>query len=372
MKKVKLCLIVSELKSGGVESFIINYFKKIDKTEYRLFIMTHNKPNKKISKTFTELGFKILYVPPKKKNIIKSLYYINKYMKKYKFDIVHSNLFKTNFIYLMIAKKNNVKLRIAHSHNSEYKFKILNNFIYSLLHKLNLKYANYYIGCSNNALLYGFGNKVFDTNRYKVLYNAINVNEYKFNKSKREKIRKDLSIKDNEILLCNIGRFTKQKNHIFLINMFNKLNKINNNYKLLLIGDGTLKDNIRLLINEYNLEKNIIILDSFSDVKDYYSAMDIFLLPSLYEGMPLVIVESLSNGLKVICSKCFNKKEINESIIDINLEEELWIESILNINKEYKRINKIKNTKYDIDIAYKDLEKIYGELKNEKSREINK
>lgn len=360
----KIVLVVSGLSSGGVESFILNFFSEINLVEkYDKYIITHNKPSQNIKSKIENLGFKIFTVPSKKESFYRNIKSIDRIFKENRFDIVHSHMAKSNFIIMKLAKKNGVPLRIAHSHQS---MKIDNGpkkNIHKLIQYMNRKYANKFVGCSEDALIYGFGKKIFSNNYSSlVLHNAINLERFSFNDLYRNQLRRKYNISDDEVLIGSIGRFTYQKNQQFLLEIINKLVKYSKKNKLLLIGEGELKDDYSEYIKNNKLEENIILESPQSDINRYYSAFDIFVFPSRFEGLGIVAIEAQANGLKCIVSKNI-PKDVKQSdlieFIDINSIEE-WYDKLINIKKRTNRRIDLTSSDYNIKKEYKKLIEIYN------------
>lgn len=360
----KIVLVVSGLSNGGVESFILNFFSEINLVEkYDKYIITHNKPSKDVKVKIENLGFKIFTVPSKKESFYRNIKSIDRIFIENRFDIVHSHMAKSNFIIMKLAKKNGVPLRIAHSHQS---MKIDNGpkkIIHKLIQYMNRKYANKFVGCSEDALIYGFGKKILNNNYSSlVLHNAINLERFSFNDLYRNQLRRRYNISDDEVLIGSIGRFTYQKNQQFLLEIINKLVKVSKKNKLLLIGEGELKDDYLWYIKNNKLQDNVILESPQCDIYKYYSAFDIFVFSSRFEGLGIVIIEAQANGLKCIVSKNI-PKDVKQSnlieFIDINSIEE-WYDKLINIKKRTNRRIDLTSSDYNIKKEYKKLIEIYN------------
>ncbi len=355
----KIGIFMSGMKFGGVEQFFLNYLSKMNLEKYEIFFIVYSKPEKKVKKEFEKLGCKVIVLESRKKNLLKSLRQTKKIIKDNKFDIIHSNMIKTNYIPLFYGKRYNCKIRIAHSHNIlTYKNKLLKRII----QKLNKRYANIYIACSEEALISGFGKNI---KKSYILKNSIDSNKFTFNEKIRKKIREDHNIKDDEILIGNIGRMEKQKNQIFLLEVLNDIinSKKINNIKIMIIGDGTEKDSLKNIIYKYHLENKVILVQPNNHIENYYSAFDIFALPSLYEGLGIVSIEAQANGLNVIASNNVPKEiKLCDKVVFLKLEINIWENIILKNDNNMTRSNNVVNTDYEINNTYEKLERIYGEI----------
>lgn len=358
MNKLKVCHFVSGLKSGGVETMIYNYCKEIGNIYYDWYIVYQHEPSKKNIDEFERLEFKFKRVPSKVKYPIRNFIETYKYIKDNKFDVVHCHMTLMNVFPLFAAKLLGVKTRICHSHNSDVRKKNISFlFLEKVLKKLCIDFSTDLVACGNDAGKYMYNNR-----RFSILNNAMEIDKYKFNKKTRDEIRKKLGIKEDEVVLGHIGRFAKQKNHFFLIDMYKKYISINSNSKLILIGDGELKEEIVRLVEENNLEKNVIFTGIVNNTHEYYSAFDAFLLPSLWEGFPVVSVEAQISGVTCFLSETIDKRcKINDNVYFLELNTELWVHQVGKNKLENKKLNtkKFSSTGLNIMDEKEKLIKLY-------------
>lgn len=362
-KKINVCHIVSGLKSGGVESVIYNYCKHIDLDKYEMHILYQHEPSLKSLNEFENLSFKMKRIPSKAKHPIKNYIETKRYLRNNHIDIVHCHMTLMNFIPLIAAKRLGIKIRICHSHNSCINAKSkIKGTIENMLKKMCIKYSTDLVACGYDAGKYLYGNHKFE-----ILNNAVDLKKYSFSEYNRNRIRKLHKISLDDIVIAHIGRFSNQKNHLFIINIFAKLVKENPRYKLILIGDGENKEEIERKVKENKIERNVIFTGIIENTYEYYSAIDIFILPSLWEGLPVVALEAQISNLKCFFS---NRIDINSKIIEttefLDLEnEEEWVNKIKAVNKNYERKNNFDiyiEKGYDIKRECEKLEKIYMRL----------
>lgn len=255
-----------------------------------------------------------------------------------------------------MPKKNGVPIRIAHSHNGSYE-KTVKGYILHIFSRFSKYFSTYNWACSEIAGKYLFGRK-----RFEVIYNGIDINKFKFDSELRKNKRNELKIKENEFVIGHIGRFELQKNHKFIIKLLNELKKENDNIKLLLIGIGKYKKNIEKKVNKLNLEKNVLFLGTRKDVNTLYQAMDCFILPSLYEGLPLVGVEAQINNLYCIFSNTITKElKISEKSYYLNTKNlKEWKNKINEIQlSNRKELLEIDAKKFDIIEISKRIQERY-------------
>ena len=194
---------------------------------------------------------------------------------------MHSHINTLSIFPLRIAKKVGVPIRIAHSHSTTNKAEWKKNLMKQVLKPFSKVYATDYFCCSEYAGRFLFGNKLYDDNKVYLLNNAIDLDKFKYDEKIRNEIKKELNIKEDTLVIGHIGRFVKQKNHDFLLDVFKEINKKNSNSVLLLAGQGPLEEEIRLKTQTLNLKDKVIFLGQRNDANKLYQAMDIFLLPSL-------------------------------------------------------------------------------------------
>lgn len=361
VSKKRIVHFVYGLVNGGVEKMLINYFSRNNKDKYDIHIVTQQDSEKSCVQKFIDLGFNI-YRVPEKKHLIGYCCSVNKLMKKIKPDIVHSHMTESNFLPNMIAKVNGVKYRISHSHSFLPNCSIKNKvFLY-----IGKKVSNIYVACSKEAGIYAFGKSVY----FKIIYNAFNVRDYSYSNHIRNKKRKELGLK-NEFILLNIGRMVDQKNQLRLLEIFKEYQKIDSDSKLIIIGDGQLRNKIIKKINILNLN-NIILISKTSNVNEYLQMADCFLFPTKFEGLGIVLVEAQAASLPVITSSVVPQEvKINGNdsftILDLNDNDIIWAKSISSIKKSKKTRSLdtnliMRKTHYNINVEYKNLFDMYDQL----------
>ena len=360
-KPIVVAQIMGKWVGGGVEAVIMNYYRHIDKNIVQFdFICDEDSTNIPYEE-IESLGGRVI-ICPRYQSVFKYQKFLIDLFKKNKYKIVHSNINTLSVFPLRAAKKAGVPIRIAHSHSTSNKIEWKKNIIKNVLKLLSKVYANKYICCSELAGRYQFGNKAFDNGEVFILNNAIDINNYKFDKKKRNKIRKKLNIDEDTIVIGHIGRFVKQKNHDFIIDIFNNLKK--KNYKLLLIGQGPLEEKIKNRVQELGLLDKVIFAGQKENVNDYYNAMDLFLFPSLYEGLGLVLIEAQVNGLSCIVSSEVPKiAEVSDKIkfLDLNLSSKKWSTNIIKTDIKDRKLDRkrIVDSGFDIENEVSNLVEKY-------------
>ena len=346
-KIIRVAQVIGMAVDGGTESVWMNYYRHLDRTKIQFDFLVENESNIINKKEIESMGGRVVIIPPYT-NPFKYMKELKKIFKENHYDIVHSNMNAMSVFTLRAAKKAGIKVRIAHSHSTSNKKEWKKNILKNLLRPFSKVYATHYLACSELAGRWLFGNKTFDKGLVKIVANAIDYDRFKFNESYREEIRNKYSLNDSYVV-GHIGRFMTQKNHKFVVEVFKGILELNPKSKLLLIGDGPLKPEIQSLVNELNLADNVVFAETRLDVEKYYSAMDMFIFPSLYEGLGMTAVEAQINGLKCVVSTNLPKDvEISDNIRFMNLDEDLsnWSKSCINKDRTDKLMI---NRKYSID-----------------------
>lgn len=362
-KPIRVAQIIGKWLGGGVESVVMNYYRYIDRNEIQFdFICDEdstNIPYEEIEK----MGGKVILIPPYQK-IIKYHKKLKQVLKDGNYKIVHSHINALSVFSLFAAKCAGVPVRIAHSHSTSNKKEWKKNIIKNILRPFSRVFATDYMCCSELAGRWLFGNKEFDKGNVYILNNAIDVEKFKYDENVRKEVRKELEIDENTLVIGHVGRFVEQKNHRFLIDIFNEVHKENTNSILLLIGQGPLMAEIKDKVKKLGIEKSVIFLGQRNDANRLYQAMDVFVLPSLYEGLGIVLVEAQSAGLLCICSTNVPREaNITNSVKFLKLDKILkWKEEILDvkiINTRKSNVKLIKEHMYDISCESSKLKDLY-------------
>ena len=351
-KTIRVAQIIGKMAGGGVESFIMNYYRNIDRERIQFDFIIDSDSTVVPRKEIENLGGRIIEVPPYQQ-IFKYIKALKKVFKENNYKIVHSHLNSLSLFPLYCAWKVKVPIRIAHSHSTTNKKEWKKDLVKNVLKRFSKMFSNQYFACSEHAAKWLFGKRTFDRGKIIIIHNAIDVEKFKYNEKIRKEIRKKLNI-ENKLVLGNVGRFMKQKNHDFLIDVFNEMHRENKDTVLLLIGEGPLENEIKKKVNLLGLEDCVYFLGIVNNVNEYMQAMDILVFPSLYEGLGMVLVEAQTAGLKCITSTEVPREvELTELIEFISLKEpiEIWKKSISeskNINRENEVVTSISEKNYNI------------------------
>lgn len=356
---IRILHIVTYMGRGGLETMIMNYYRNIDRSKVQFDFLTHRQERWDYDDEIEKLGGKIYRLPrlnPFSPSYLKALDGFFKEHKEYK--IVHCHQDCLSGIPLKYAKKNGVPFTIAHSHSSNQNKDL--KYLVKLAAKKNIcKYSDYLFACGKEA-----GEWMFKTSDFEILNNAIDTKKYIYNKEKSLKIKEDLGITD-KFVIGHVGRFRKEKNHDFIIDIFKEVCEKEPNSILLLVGDGPLEEEIKKKVNSLGLEDKVKFLGARDNVNDLMQAMDVFLMPSLYEGFGIVLMEAQASGLKCVISDSIPTDAIiTQKVKRLSLDDDIstWVKEILSNKSERKEgIEDIEKSKYDIKSNAKWLENFYIE-----------
>lgn len=367
--KIKVLQVVGKLRIGGAETVAMNLYRYIDRTKFEFHYLVYGDAVGEYEEEVYKLGGKVIHMD-----------YSSKCIKKYKkellfilrengpYDIIHTHMMFHNGIVLQVATKAKIPLKISHSHSTN-DGAVKSNGVKAFIRNLYLKYtkkliceySDLYIACGTDAGNYLYGDKVF--NKYGMLFrNGIDINKYVFKKVVRDEMRDKYNLQNNKVYSC-IGHFEPVKNHKFLINMFQKLYTADSSSVLILLGDGRLRSEIEILCQEKNIKDKVLFMGNVNNVDEWLQAIDFLLMPSLYEGIPVTLVEAQAAGLKCFVSENVTKEvNITGAVEYLPLDEEKWVDTLTKV-QHYNRDEEVsiclKNKGYDIVANVKNLEEIY-------------
>lgn len=367
--KIRVLHILDELNTGGAERIVFSYYQHINRENFQWdFVMTrYADPKKKgiLEDKIESMGGHIYRVHRKRENYLKNIKDIDEIIKKGKYDIVHSHLDELSAFYLMSAKHYNVPVRICHSHlvgtDRGCGVELLCKFLRPIMKYVTTdKFA-----CGNDAGSALWGTDAVKNGNVHIMKNAIDIKTFIFDEQVRKAKRKELHISEDNVVIGSVGRLSYQKNSDFIVDIFNEYHKKNQNSTLLLVGVGDLLDVIKKKIEDYNLQNNVQFLGSRDDVNKIMMAMDAFLLPSRFEGLPIVMVEAQCSGLTCFVSDTVTKEiKLSDSVKYLSLDEgaKKWasfIKKNLKLDDRYLGAKYVEDNGYEIASAAMDLEEYY-------------
>ena len=358
---MKILHITSELDGGGVDRLLFDYYNELKGLLQFDFVVTSYKEGM-LEKPLMDGGCNVFHISPFRKSLKKHKDELKAILNCGDYDVIHDHSGYKAAINLKLAKQNGIKVRIAHSHQANVKqnfFEKIRRFFFT---KMTMHYSTSLVACGKDAAIWMWGRKKFESGEVSLIPNAILTSKFLFSNSIRESIRNELHI-ENRIVLGNVARFSKQKNHLFLIEMFNYIHKRDDKYCLILVGHGELFQQTKDIVKQLGLEKDVVFLGVRNDVDKLLNAFDVFVLPSLFEGLPVSMVEVQTNGLPAVVSDNVTSEiYINNNVFHLPLEKgaKVWSEFICN-NKEICRTQSpdILSSYYNIKIASLFLKEFY-------------
>jgi len=301
----RLLCIVSSLNTGGAETFLMKLYRTFDTNKYQMDFVV-NEPGV-YDEEVTNRGGRIFSIPLRTQHPFSSFKALQLVIKRnnyrYVLKLCDTPIGITDLIAAKMGGATRVGVRSCNAgSNSSKAKKIAMEVIRPFFNRL----CDYKIAPSKLAAEYTFGQREASNNVHYV-HNAIDLKAYAFDEQRRQSIRKEFDI-NNEIVIGHVGRFTRQKNHEYLIKIFEEINRMRNDVVLMLVGDGELQDEIRGKVKAFGIEKNVIFTGIRSDISAVMSAMDVVCFPSIYEGMPNTIIEAQANGLRCIVSDTITRE----------------------------------------------------------------
>ena len=363
MAKIRVLQVIGKMNRAGAETLIMNIYRNIDRDKVQFDFVVHGNEKCDYDDEIEKMGGIIYHAPTYKiYNYLEYKKWWKNFFKEHKeYVIMHGHIRSSAPIYLKEAKKHRL-YTIVHSHSADRRD--FRGFLFHMLTYNIRKYADFFYGCSAEALKNAFGKKVLESSNSQVLKNGIDVKKYIFNQKKREDLRKKMGI-DDYFVIGHIGRFTYAKNHRFLIDVFEQILKKNKKSVLILVGRGELEGEIKKYIETKKLSNNIKFLGVREDVNDLLMSFDAFVFPSFFEGLSVVGIEAQATGIKCFVSEAFTDEGIlSNNVYKLSLSNtpEEWANCILKeaTNYERKDFSKIVNQKgFNIVETARQIEKFY-------------
>ena len=362
--------IMGGLKRGGLETFAMNIYRSNDRSEIQFDFLLTQVVGGDYEEEAKSMGANIYHLPARNKGYKAYRKALDDFFREHHdYIAIHEHISSlTSIEPAYYAKKYGIPVRIFHSHSSSIQKSLRLHWVHTILHYLNKpkvhSYATHYLGCSDKALDWMYKYTGVRSGALMV-NNGIDCEQYAFKKNVRAEVRKEFSIDADDFVIGHVGRFIPLKNQGFLVDIVDELHKTMPSAKLLLVGEGDTMDEIKAKVSDKGLEKTVIFTGVRSDVARLMQAMDIFVMPSWFEGLPVSLVEAQAAGLPVVASESISHdSDITENILfkSINESVEEWVESIVKWKEKCGRpnnIEKIKKAGFDSKTTVKQLVKIY-------------
>jgi len=360
-KEIKVCHVLHGIVGGGSEQVVLNYCSRMPDIKFDLIFQYD--PNPLVLERFCEANINCIQIPDKVHHPFRHLIALYRCLKKGGYDVVHSHLdWYMNAYVMFLAMLAGVPKRFAHHHQAYHSSNPLLKVLCAILRIPNKFFSTHWLACGNAAALNGWGKSAVNKGRVIVLPNAIDPVRFEYNSELRKRIRKQFNIPDESFLIGHIGRFFPEKNHKFIIDVFESLRSQRPNSKLMLVGNGPLQNSIRKLVEEKRLGNSVIFAGLQKDTAPFYCAMDVLLLPSVREAFPMTLVEAQYNGLQCVVSNSVpNEVSISNLVKPLPINNcAPWVEQLREmLLLDSRAETSITSDQFDIRKIYKQLEKLY-------------
>ncbi len=364
---IRVLQVFGKMDRGGAESIIMDLYRNIDRSNVQFDFVVHTDRECVYDKEIRSLGGKIYSVP--RYNGKNHFAYVKAWEKLFQehpeYKIIHGHIHSIAGVYFKVAKKYGLTT-ICHSHIAAEPVSLI-GFIKRVYQRPLRRISNWLFACSNLAGRWLYGEHCTGKDNYFVLKNAIDAGKYRYNDDTRKRIRQELNI-DEKFVLGHVGRFHEMKNHMYLIDIFKEYYKINPNSVLLLVGDGGLRKKVEEKIEAEGLKDAVIMTGVINNVNELLQAMDCFVFPSLFEGLPVAVIEVQAAGLTGVISDQITEEVIITDLIErmpINIEPKVWAEKIQQYCESIKDTERgdyyqvIADAGYDIKTTSAWLENFY-------------
>ena len=296
---IRVAVVMGKMHAGGKKNLVMEYYRHIDRSKVQFDFFCDTDSNSVPKEEIEALGGRVYMIPPYQ-NIFANMKAMKNIFTKNKYPILHGYNSTMNIFAMLVGKQCGIPVRINESismgHKADKK-----NLLKNMLKPFSKCFATHYMSNGEVCGRWQFGDKMFDEGKVTVFKTVIDTDKHQYEPHLREKCRKEFGLEDN-IVIGHIGRFTAQKNTLFVIDIFHEIAKKEPRAKLLIIGHGELENEMMSKVKEYDIEDRVLNLGKREDIHQFYNAMDCFLLPSLYEGLPVVGVEAECCGLPMFFS----------------------------------------------------------------------
>ncbi|MDO5022349.1 MAG: glycosyltransferase family 1 protein [Eubacteriales bacterium] len=361
---IRVLHVLGGLEAGGAESFVMNLYRAVDKGKIQFDFVKHIEHKGVFENEITQMGGKIYRCPQYngKNHIVYCRWWNSFFEEHQEYRVVHGHVRSTAAIYLKIAKKNDL-VTIAHSHSTSN-----GNGISALVKdmmQLPIRYtADFLFACSDKAGKWLYGENATRKPNYRMIPNGVDLRRFAFHEKKRKEMRNELGIAEDTFVLGHVGRIIVPKNHKFLVELFADYHGVNPNSKLLLIGNGELFETVQQQCTQLGIREAVIMVGSKTNTEDYYQAMDVFVFPSLWEGLGIVAIEAQANGLTCLVSENVPEEAIlTENTNALSLQsKDAWLDGLQKVSVgERMRTPKNCMQQYDICTIADYLQRFYLE-----------
>lgn len=361
---IRVLQIIGIVCGGGVEAVIMNYYRHIDRTKVQFDFVVDGYEKTILDDEIQALGGRVYHIEPYKRNIFRYMYQIYRIVRDHHYDIVHSNMNTLSVFSLFPTWLAGAHTRILHNHSTAVRSEGKRSVMKKILRPFAPLFANRYAACSRLAGDWMYGKEMMASGKVSIITNAIDLDDYAYSPEIRQQYRRELGVSDDTLVIGHVGRFMYQKNHAFLIEIFREVVKQHPQALLLLIGDGELRSDIEQKVQHNHLAEKVRFLGLRKDVKKLYNCMDMFVLPSWYEGLPVVSVEAQANGLPCLfSSQITDESKLTDTarFIELSAGSKKWADTLLADLTGRNQLAKkqLQKAGFDINKASVSLQNMY-------------
>lgn len=366
---IRVLQIVGRMDRGGIETLIMNLYRNIDREKVQFDFLCHYGREAAYNEEIRQMGGTIYEMPALKDDTHvyywKYFHYItalHSFFKTHHYKIIHGHMTNTASIYMPIAKKYGVSTRISHSHNTHGKAGLL-GVVTDFLQRTIYKNATDWFACSKAAAYWFYPKEDVDKGKVTIVPNAVDAYRFRFDEDKRVRMRSELGIEGKLVIGC-VARFRPEKNQVFLLKVFQSILKTEPNAVLLFAGEGPCEDEVKQETTSLGIQNKVVFLGMRTDIPDLLQAMDVFVLTSLWEGLPVTGIEAQASGLRCVVSDRITKEMNAINMVEyIPLEApiEEWANAIIR-NAKIKRhdtFEEMKRAGYDVHTLVSWLQEFY-------------
>ena len=356
---IRVAQILGDMTGYGVERYVMNYYRHIDCEKVQFDFIAHEGSTVIPYEEIEELGGRVFLVP--------HYLHLGRYMaaleqlfRENRYPIVHAQIGTMSVFPLCAAKRAGVPFRVVHNHATATLSEVKKSLLKYILRPFAKVYATHYAACSKHAAEWLFGRRTVERGDVKVIYTGIELEQYRYDAAVRAQVRKELGL-EGRFVVGHVGRFCIQKNHEFLIDIFRAIHERRPEALLLLAGDGETRPAVEDKLERLGLRDDALLLGRRDDAGRLYQAMDVFLLPSRYEGLPLVTVEAQAAGLKAVVSTAVTEEaKVRDDMVFLELSAgaERWAEEALAADRD-GRAYEGDYSAFDVTVQAKHLEQFY-------------
>lgn len=350
---IRVLQIIGIVCGGGVEAVIMNYYRHIDRSRVQFDFVIDGYERSILDDEIESLGGRIYHVCPYKKNIFTYMQEIYHIVREGGYRIVHSNMNTLAVFSLFAAKVAGAPIRIAHNHSTATRGEGKRAIMKYILRPFAPLFATHRFACSQLAAEWMYGKAAVARGEVTIINNAIDLSLYAYSEEKRRRLREKLNIPADALAIGHVGRFAYQKNHAFLLDVFSRVLEQDKSAYLILVGTGELMDETRIRARKLGIDNRVLFLGLRADVADLLNAFDIFILPSHFEGLPVVAVEAQANGLPLLLSTNVSSEAvINKETkqLPLSLGIATWAERVLTMKgKRTLDTSELAKRGYDIE-----------------------